>query len=104
MTAPATPRGPLALTMGEPAGIGPDITLRVWHERQRSRLPPFFCLADIDVLRARARALGLDVPIEEMAPAEAVAQFDRALPVVRLDAQASAEPGRPDPGSAGAVI
>jgi 4-hydroxythreonine-4-phosphate dehydrogenase len=32
---------PLALTLGEPAGIGPDIALAVWQRRHELKLPPF---------------------------------------------------------------
>ena len=53
---------PLALTLGEPAGIGPDITLAVWQRREELALPPFYLLADPDFLARRAQQLGLDVP------------------------------------------
>jgi len=95
---------PLALTMGEPGGIGPDITLSAWSQRSAFRLPAFYCLADADTLRARASRLGLALPIEVVTPAEAAAAFDRALPVVRLDAAVTAEAGRAESRNAGAVI
>ena len=95
---------PLALTMGEPGGIGPDVTLAAWRDRRRFRLPPFYCLADPDLLAARARSLGIDCPIERVGPAEAVACFDRALPVAKLSAAVDAEPGRLDRRNAAAVI
>ncbi|MPT22474.1 MAG: hypothetical protein E2577_05355, partial [Starkeya sp.] len=53
----------LALTLGEPAGIGPDITLAAWLMRQQRSLPAFFAVGDAAVLRQRATALGLDVPV-----------------------------------------
>jgi 4-hydroxythreonine-4-phosphate dehydrogenase len=95
---------PIALTMGEPAGIGPDITLAAWMRRDAMRLPPFYCLADPEMLGARARALGIDCPIETVAPADAAGVFARALPVVPLGGRVAAEPGRLDPRNAGAVI
>ena len=95
---------PLALTMGEPGGIGPDITLAAWSRRSAFRLPLFYCLADPDTLRARAAGLGLALPIEVVTPAEAAAAFDRALPVVRLDGTVAAEAGRAESRNAGAVI
>ena len=52
---------PLALTLGEPAGIGPDITLAAWRRRDELALPPFYVLADPDLLARRARTIGLDV-------------------------------------------
>ncbi|NJL50285.1 MAG: 4-hydroxythreonine-4-phosphate dehydrogenase, partial [Blastochloris sp.] len=53
MTAPLA-LTPLALTLGEPAGIGPDITLRAWAERKELRLPPFMVIGDPEALSARA--------------------------------------------------
>ena len=56
---------PLALTLGEPAGIGPDLTLAVWQRRVELDLPPFYVIGDPDFYRQRARLLGLDVPVAE---------------------------------------
>ena len=95
---------PLALTLGEPAGIGPDITLAVWRRRAELDLPPFYVLADPQCLERRAKRLGLDIPIEEAEPGSASSVFGRALPVVNLGLPATAEPGLPDPTSAPAAI
>jgi 4-hydroxythreonine-4-phosphate dehydrogenase len=95
---------PLALTLGEPAGIGPDITLSAWRQRVRLELPPFYVLADPQCLARRAKLLGLDLPIEIVAPAAAGAVFARALPVVALDLPATAQAGTPDATSAPAAI
>jgi len=51
---------PLALTLGEPAGIGPDITIKAWLRRDELKLPPFYLLGDRDFIGKRARALGVD--------------------------------------------
>jgi 4-hydroxythreonine-4-phosphate dehydrogenase len=95
---------PLALTLGEPAGIGPDITLMVWARRQELKLPVFYVVADPDGLARRAKRLGLTVPIETATPATAASVFSRALPVVPLGLPATAEPGKPDATSAPAAI
>ncbi|HVZ51616.1 MAG TPA: 4-hydroxythreonine-4-phosphate dehydrogenase PdxA [Pseudolabrys sp.] len=95
---------PLALTLGEPAGIGPDLTLAIWLRRRALDLPPFYILGDVDFLTQRARALGLDVALTAVAPHEASAAFARALPVSPLKLPVSAEPGMPDATSAPAVI
>jgi 4-hydroxythreonine-4-phosphate dehydrogenase len=95
---------PLALTMGEPSGIGPDITIAAWLRRHELALPPFYCLADRAVLGERAAMLGVDCPMETVAPDTAAACFDRALPVVQLEAPVSARVGVPDPANAQAVI
>ena len=95
---------PLALTLGEPAGIGPDITLAAWLRRDELALPPFYVLADPDVLARRARLLGLDIPVRAGAPGDAVRAFAAALPVVPLSERVTAEPGHPDATSAPAAI
>ena len=95
---------PLALTLGEPAGIGPDITLMAWQRRGELRLPPFYVAGDPAFLEQRARALGLTVPIATTSPEESVAAFAGALPVVPLDVPATAAPGAPDANSAPAAI
>lgn len=95
---------PLALTLGEPAGIGPDLALAVWHRRTELDLPRFYIVADPEFLRRRAARLKLDVPIANVTPALAGATFPSALPVVALDIPVSAEPGRPDRSSAPAAI
>ena len=95
---------PLALTLGEPAGIGPDLALAVWHRRAELDVPRFYVVADPDFLSRRAGRLGLDVPIAAVTPAAAAAAFASALPVVAIDVAVSAEPGRPDRSSAPAAI
>jgi 4-hydroxythreonine-4-phosphate dehydrogenase len=72
----------IAVSMGDPAGIGPDIALASWCERQRHGLAPFVLYGDPDVLAGRARALGLAVPISTIASlADAAGVFPSALPV-----------------------
>ncbi len=95
---------PLAVTSGEPAGIGPDITLAAWLRRRDLNLPAFYVLADPQCLEQRAKRLGLDVPVEVVTPANAAAAFVRALPVVALGFPATASPGKPDATSAPAAI
>jgi 4-hydroxythreonine-4-phosphate dehydrogenase len=96
-------RLPLALTLGEPAGIGPDLTLAIWHKRRELGPPPFYVLGDPAFLSARAKTLGLSVTIKETVPAEAADVFTDALPVVGI-AHVTAQPGRPDDSSAPAAI
>jgi 4-hydroxythreonine-4-phosphate dehydrogenase len=95
---------PLALTLGEPAGIGPDIALLAWLRRDDLKLPPFYLLGDRDFLARRARALGLDIPMADVDAADATATFARALPVIATGHAVTAEPGRPDASSAPAAI
>jgi len=94
---------PIALTMGEPAGIGGEIALKAWLRRSES-LPRFFLIDDPDRLAGLAGRLGLVVPLAEIAsPAEAAGHFATALPVLRQTLAARVEPGRPDPINAAAV-
>ena len=95
---------PLALTLGEPAGIGPDLALSVWCRRCALDVPPFYLAADADFLRRRAEHLGLDVPIVTAMPLTAAAAFGSALPVVAIDVAVTAAPGRPDRSSAPAAV
>ncbi|RTL71860.1 MAG: 4-hydroxythreonine-4-phosphate dehydrogenase PdxA [Hyphomicrobiales bacterium] len=86
---PARAGLPLAVTMGDPDGIGLDITLSAWFARRTLGLPPFALYADVDAVRARAQALRLDAPLSVIeAPEDAAGVFPRALPVIALDAHA----------------
>jgi 4-hydroxythreonine-4-phosphate dehydrogenase len=95
---------PLALTLGEPAGIGPDLALAIWQRRRTLDAPPFYLIGDVDFLAARARQLGLDIAITRATPAEASAVFATALPVAPLAVPVTAQPGAPDASSAAAAI
>jgi 4-hydroxythreonine-4-phosphate dehydrogenase len=95
---------PLVLTLGEPAGIGPELTLLAWARRQALDIPPFVAVGDPALLAARARLLKLDVPIAECAARDAAAAFTRALPVLPTGVQATAAPGKPDASSAAAAL
>jgi 4-hydroxythreonine-4-phosphate dehydrogenase len=95
---------PLALTSGEPAGIGPDITMKAWLRREELKLPAFYLLGDRNFFHARAKALGLKVRLAEVGPEDASAAFADALPVVATGEAATARPGRPDDSSAEATI
>ncbi len=95
---------PLALTIGEPAGIGIDVALAAYRRRRETALPHFYLLADPAFVRRRAQALGAGCAIETLDPSDAATAFDRALPVVPLGVDITAEPGRPDASSAPAAI
>ncbi|MDJ0388020.1 4-hydroxythreonine-4-phosphate dehydrogenase PdxA [Roseomonas sp. E05] len=89
-------RPPLALTMGEPAGIGGEIATKAWSAL-RQEGPAFFFLGDPALLPG--------VPHRRIAsPAEAATVFPEALPVLSLNLPAPVTPGRPDARNAGPVI
>lgn len=94
---------PLALTMGDPAGIGPDITLALWSNRHALALPPFLYIGDAQVLRERATRLGLDIAVANAVPEEAARLFPDALPVLSCDCPAPVTPGTPDSRNAAAI-
>jgi 4-hydroxythreonine-4-phosphate dehydrogenase len=94
----------LALTSGEPAGIGPDITLKAWLRRDELKLPAFYLLGDRDFLDKRAKALGLTIEFADVAAEDAPGAFADALPVVGTGQPTTAQPGRPDHTSANAAI
>ncbi len=98
------PALPLALTQGDPAGVGTELTLRAWLERAERDLPAFAVIADIDHLALAAKRLGWTVPLHRSGWGEAAALFDTALPVIALPGGLPVEPGRPDPASATATI
>lgn len=94
---------PLALTLGEPAGIGPDLALKLFAERKERSLPPFFIAGDAAFLSGRAELLSLDVAVSECTPDEAEDLFAERLPVVPTLVAATAPPGHPDETSAAAA-
>ncbi|MCK1392295.1 4-hydroxythreonine-4-phosphate dehydrogenase PdxA [Bradyrhizobium sp. 1] len=102
------PIKPLALTLGEPAGIGPDITIAAWLRRRELNLPAFYLLGDEAFVARRAKALekalGADIRIASVNASEAAAAFPEALPVVATGERATAEPGKPDEASAPAAL
>jgi 4-hydroxythreonine-4-phosphate dehydrogenase len=96
---------PLALTAGEPAGIGGEITLTAWLRWREAPPAPFFAIDDPARLERLAAQLGLAVSVEAInSPDQAPAICRRALPVLPLRFPAPVEPGRLDPANAPAVI
>ena len=95
---------PLALTVGEPAGIGPDITIQAWLRRNELKLPAFYLLGDRDFVSHRAKRLGLELKLANVSAEEASDAFAKALPVVATGHVTTAQPGRPDETSAGAAM
>jgi 4-hydroxythreonine-4-phosphate dehydrogenase len=91
--------------MGDPAGIGLEITLRAWLERSDRGLEPFVVFADKDALADRARHLGLAVPIAPViSTAEALDVFGAALPVLHSPLPVRARAGVADAANASAII
>ena len=101
----AAPVPPLAISIGDPSGIGPDVVLAAWLRRTELSLPPFALLADPLQLAARARHLGLDVEIEVISTISAASSvFSRALPVLPLGNKLTDNVGKPLPENAAGII
>jgi 4-hydroxythreonine-4-phosphate dehydrogenase len=95
---------PLALTMGDPAGIGADITLMSWLRRDAEGLRPFVFVGDAALLVDRAEQLGLSVPVATVfAAREAVTVFGAELPVLPCPLPEPVRPGIPSVSAATAI-
>ncbi len=96
---------PIALSMGDPAGVGLDITLSAWLRRAHHCLAPFFIIADPEVIASRAQTLGMQLRFALIShPAQAQGLFANALPVLPLDIGAPVTAGCPSPKLADATI
>ena len=92
---------PLAITMGEPAGIGGELTIQAWKSRKDRDFSPFFVLDCPD----RLQALDLELPIKVIdAPGEALQIFDEALPVLPVQLAEKPVLGQLNPKNSSAVI
>jgi len=100
------PLPPLALSMGDPAGVGPEIALRAWAAL-RDEGPAFMMVGPPEVFDAALRRLGMDAAIEQVASA-AIARhtFPKALPILPrpLNAPTLPTPGEPDTAHAEAIL
>ena len=90
----------LALTSGDPSGIGPEIAAAAWRRRREDAVPPFYLLGDPALMRARAP----DVRLALVEPREAANVFSEALPVVPLKAGFTDAAGLPDTANAAGII
>jgi 4-hydroxythreonine-4-phosphate dehydrogenase len=90
--------------MGEPAGVGGDVTLKAWLARKEG-VPAFFAIDDPDRLAGLARALSWPVPVRVIdRPDQAAALFPEALPVLPEPLAKPAVAGKLDPANANNVL
>ncbi|MBY0305994.1 MAG: 4-hydroxythreonine-4-phosphate dehydrogenase PdxA [Sphingomonas sp. 28-62-20] len=83
---------PIAVSMGDPAGIGPEVAAKAWAGRREHGLAPFFAVGDV-----RAIEKIWDGPVERVSdPADAAALFETALPVLSIQDAGDITPGEPD--------
>ncbi|MES0879262.1 4-hydroxythreonine-4-phosphate dehydrogenase PdxA [Roseibium sp. SCP14] len=97
-------RTPIAVSMGEPAGIGPDLALLAWSNRKSLGLPPFYVRGDQHLLVERAARLRLNPRVEASSPEDASGQFSKALPVVQTGPALEDRPGEEHPDTAQSVV
>ncbi len=87
---------PLAVSMGDPAGIGPEVIAKAWDRREGETLPCFFAVGDV-----RAVSAVWNGPVARIDdPRDAADVFRRALPVISVVDDDAIVPGRPDIGGA----
>jgi 4-hydroxythreonine-4-phosphate dehydrogenase len=92
---------PIAITMGDPAGVGGELTLKAWEMRKEAKLPAFFAIDD----PARLRDINADIPIQVIdKPADVIDVFDMALPVLPLELNEPAKLGTLNPKNGSCVI
>jgi 4-hydroxythreonine-4-phosphate dehydrogenase len=95
----ASLRAPLVMTLGEPAGVGPEIIHKAWAALRNDPEMAFVVVGDRETLAAAGPS-----PLASIQdPAEAKARFGQALPILDRPAPAPVTPGRPDAANAGAV-
>ncbi|NUS99453.1 MAG: 4-hydroxythreonine-4-phosphate dehydrogenase PdxA [Sphingomonas sp.] len=85
------PTRPLAISLGDPAGIGPEVVAKCWDSRSAFGLPPFAVIGD-----PRSIARVWDGPLELIDdPRQADAVFDYALPLIHIASLDGDVPGHP---------
>lgn len=87
---------PIAIAMGDPAGIGPEVIAKAWQQRNAAGLAPFFAVGDAGAIGAVWN--GPTRRIDE--PAEAVGAFGEALPILAIQDIGTIVPGQPDANGA----
>lgn len=90
--------------MGEPAGIGPDLTLLAWANRKALCLPSFYVRGDYQLLSQRAETLGLNIRLEQETIEEAGSHFSKALSIVQTGPGLTDRPGEEHPETAQSVV
>ena len=91
---------PLAISMGDPAGVGPEITISAWEQLRAKTDNVFFVMGDIDVFTQQCRVANLPVPREIKTPSEAANCFADNLPVLHIGSAGALKQGHPNPDHA----
>lgn len=98
---PRPVNAPIAITMGEPAGVGPELIARLWRDRKKQALPPFIYIGSSDVLKVYAP----DVPTVEISQDEITSvDYSASLPVIDIPVIEPVIPGTLSPANGACVI
>ncbi|WBO24146.1 4-hydroxythreonine-4-phosphate dehydrogenase PdxA [Sphingomonas abietis] len=91
---------PIAVSIGDPAGIGPEVLAKAWVKRREQKLPPFFAIGDV-----RSISTVWKGPLRKIGePSEAIGCFDEALPIMEVEDAGEIVPGKPNmPGARCAI-
>jgi 4-hydroxythreonine-4-phosphate dehydrogenase len=95
--------GPLALSLGDPAGIGPEIVVKAWNELRHGG-PPFMVVGDYQSLASASGGGGAGILRQVVAPAQALEVFADALPVLNLPLKSPVVAGQPSSAAAPSII
>jgi len=82
---------PLAVSLGDPSGIGPEVIAKAWSRRGALGLPPFFAVGDMRSIEA----VWSGPVVRIFDPSDCASQFDKALPCIHVDDGIVAVPGEP---------
>ncbi len=104
MTKIANSNKPIALTMGDPAGVGPDITLCLWRDRENLNLPPYVYIGCPDMLAERASTMGIGLRTTIVDPTQPFNFDNHTMPVIPPSHAVNASAGSPNDDDAKAII
>ena len=96
---------PIVVTMGDPSGIGPEITGKAWRAREALNIAPFAVIGDPRIFQDGDLYGDMHVPITEISELGEVDQvFGRALPIIPINCVEPPQPGKPNAANAASVI
>ncbi|MGI9353620.1 MAG: 4-hydroxythreonine-4-phosphate dehydrogenase PdxA [Rhizobiaceae bacterium] len=96
---------PLAVSIGEPAGIGIDVMLAAWKRHVAGEaLPPFILLCDPDHMKMRIGAMNCAIDLLEISRAEPIPENGTRLPIMRLENNLLGLPARPHDGDTAGIV
>ncbi len=104
MSQPSPDQPVIALTVGEPSGIAPDVTIDAWLSRTESAVPPFVFVGPSTVLENRAAQMGRPIKTVKSDAHQARRHFRDAIPCLADDLTGTVEPGKPSALNAADVV